>query len=466
MDRDPHSLAGMAYERYGILVEDEEITIAKADVNIQTMTDVLLPSGLGDTFMQEPHFSSEDKSVLKTTDGVYLSSDKIKKEPKPHTFAEEREQVSHVSATSDLVGPAVRSRRWEQKLVQIKTMEGEFSVTMWASGGTSDDDDVYSESDNNLRTRACAEEGDIIHQQEACGPVDTFLHEQIVYQQVFNPHQISLGPLTTEQLYKEKVPTAPIHISIPPSKPTIAPNCGPHPVISMELESQTLLGVDNSCDVNTGSETLSYSYQSLTTSAESAILSAPPAQLLIEEANLGQSAVEDDKKIACPHKGCHKTFRDSSAMRKHLHTHGPRVHVCAECGKAFVESSKLKRHQLVHTGEKPFQCTFEGCGKRFSLDFNLRTHVRIHTGDRPFVCPFDACNKKFAQSTNLKSHILTHAKAKRNGNTSRHGTCSNNEADPHSPHSEETSGSLIKSELGDHVSSTASDHAPFIVYAD
>lgn len=59
--------------------------------------------------------------------------------------------------------------------------------------------------------------------------------------------------------------------------------------------------------------------------------------------------------------GCTKMFRDNSAMRKHLHTHGPRVHVCAECGKAFVESSKLKRHQLVHTGEKPFQVGDSSC---------------------------------------------------------------------------------------------------------
>ncbi|XP_029096138.1 transcription factor YY2 [Monodon monoceros] len=121
---------------------------------------------------------------------------------------------------------------------------------------------------------------------------------------------------------------------------------------------------------------------------------------------------EPPRSIACPSKGCMKMFRDKSALRKHLHTHGPRVHVCAECGRAFVESSKLKRHQLVHTGEKPFQCTYEGCGKSFSLDFNLRTHMRIHTGERPFMCPFDYCNRTFTQSANLKTHILTHAKNK------------------------------------------------------
>lgn len=115
--------------------------------------------------------------------------------------------------------------------------------------------------------------------------------------------------------------------------------------------------------------------------------------------------------LECPQTGCTKKLRDKTALRKHMLVHGPRQHVCAECGKAFAESSKLKRHFLVHNGEKPFQCTFEGCGKRFSLDFNLRTHIRIHTGEKRFVCPFDGCSKGFIQSNNLKTHILTHAKA-------------------------------------------------------
>ncbi|XP_076986524.1 zinc finger protein 42 homolog [Tamandua tetradactyla] len=118
--------------------------------------------------------------------------------------------------------------------------------------------------------------------------------------------------------------------------------------------------------------------------------------------------------IICPHSGCTKKLRGKDSLRRHLLVHGPRDHVCAECGKGFYESSKLKRHFLVHTGEKTFQCTFEGCRKRFSLDFNLRTHVQIHTGEKLFVCPFQKCNMRFIQLSNLKAHMLIHSKTKKN----------------------------------------------------
>lgn len=198
------------------------------------------------------------------------------------------QNYTHNSAIlSDSIDAGNRStRHWEQKRVQIKTMEGEFSVVMWAAGV--DDDDASNQEQDD--------------------------------------------PDYTEYMTSKKI-----------------------------AQDITPAGLD------------------LSDPKQLAELARPGQKLKIKRSPTSSSE-SSDRNIGCPHKGCNKMFRDNSALRKHLHTHGPRVHVCAECGKAFVESSKLKRHQLVHTGEKPFQCTFEGCGKRFSLDFNLRTHVRIHTG--------------------------------------------------------------------------------------
>ena len=71
----------------------------------------------------------------------------------------------------------------------------------------------------------------------------------------------------------------------------------------------------------------------------------------------------------------------------------------------FVDSSKLKRHFLIHTGEKHFVCPFQGCGKAFSLDFNRRSHMRTHTGEKYHTCPVTDCGKRFAHENKLRGHV-------------------------------------------------------------
>ncbi|CAG5088121.1 Oidioi.mRNA.OKI2018_I69.PAR.g11737.t1.cds [Oikopleura dioica] len=113
-------------------------------------------------------------------------------------------------------------------------------------------------------------------------------------------------------------------------------------------------------------------------------------------------------KFNCTVEGCTKGFCTQAALNNHINRHN-REFKCSQCSKVFNEHAKLKRHQLVHTGERPFKCPFAHCQRRFSLDFNLTTHMRIHTGDKPFKC--DECGKCFAQSANLKQHKKTHENA-------------------------------------------------------
>jgi uncharacterized Zn-finger protein len=40
----------------------------------------------------------------------------------------------------------------------------------------------------------------------------------------------------------------------------------------------------------------------------------------------------------------------------------------------FAQAGDLKRHERVHTGEKPFACNH--CGKRFSERRYLRIHLQ------------------------------------------------------------------------------------------
>lgn len=262
-----------------------------------------------------------------------------------------------------------KARRWEQKQVQIKTMEGEFSVTMWASGASDDDDDSYQEQDPDFTEYMAGKKIDL----DLSDPKQLAELARPVKSIKVEPREDSTGTLPIRGKvgsgggYRgSSGPSAHSGNTTQVQQQLMISGCG-----GVQQQQQQRAGMISSGQGLSQSSVSNHHNNSSSSTSSSGTTMTLSQQQQQQQQDNGSSGSQD-RTIGCPHKGCNKMFRDNSAMRKHLHTHGPRVHVCAECGKAFVESSKLKRHQLVHTGEKPFQCTFDGCGKRFSLDFNLR----------------------------------------------------------------------------------------------
>nr|XP_015926344.1 zinc finger protein 202 isoform X2 [Parasteatoda tepidariorum] len=135
---------------------------------------------------------------------------------------------------------------------------------------------------------------------------------------------------------------------------------------------------------------------------------------------------------------CQKSFKRKSYLVSHIRTHtGDKPFKCdhqsgsyflsnnplSERVKIYMEPKRISEVQpLVNPSQKinqvnrspsfkqsvnsavQLQCPF--CPKHFIYESKLARHIVVHTGDRPFMCHY--CSKSFTQKAHLKTHLIVH----------------------------------------------------------
>lgn len=115
--------------------------------------------------------------------------------------------------------------------------------------------------------------------------------------------------------------------------------------------------------------------------------------------------VHVDQLLACDK--CGVTFKCKMNLTRHLRTShaatpaAALAAVCTVCERKFSCRDSLKRHMMVHTGERPYVCSV--CSKSFTNTFNLKTHSRRHTQEKPYKC--EICGCAFGYPGVLKNHL-------------------------------------------------------------
>ncbi|XP_011197219.2 zinc finger protein 91 isoform X2 [Bactrocera dorsalis] len=100
---------------------------------------------------------------------------------------------------------------------------------------------------------------------------------------------------------------------------------------------------------------------------------------------------------------CKEKFRKQCDLKRHLVVHtGERLHKCATCDKSFSLSSTLKQHMLTHATERAKHICIV-CTKTYLTKKALNVHLRLHTGVQPFKC--EHCELAFRTSGQRIAHL-------------------------------------------------------------
>lgn len=161
-----------------------------------------------------------------------------------------------------------------------------------------------------------------------------------------------------------------------------------------------------------------------------------------EEQEEDQDVNNHEKRLhICNFPDCNRAFKRLEHLKRHYKMHsGDRPFLCAICLKRFSRSDNFRQHQLTHERFNTFliphasvapvrpraprvrrpppqnapdyhYCNVEGCTKRFKRIEHLKRHKIVHTGEKPFMCPL--CEKRFGRSDNFHQHVATHLRLNR-----------------------------------------------------
>ncbi|CAL1281554.1 unnamed protein product [Larinioides sclopetarius] len=78
------------------------------------------------------------------------------------------------------------------------------------------------------------------------------------------------------------------------------------------------------------------------------------------------------------------------------------IYRCDVCSYSSRLLGNLKRHYLIHTGQRPYVCSF--CGKAFNQKVTLTSHKRLHTDVPAFVLPSPSAEHEIDLEEDWQAH--------------------------------------------------------------